>query len=172
MINSISLEKERYEALLPVVAGTDLKVVALCMSDKGMPETAEDRLKIADELINKLVQNNIPLDNIYVDPLVQPVGARNDYGIEFLNAIDGIMTRFKGVHTMCGLSNISYGLPQRKFLNMAFAMMAIAKGLDGLIINPLDKQMMAGIIAAETLAGRDDYCGSYLQAYRAGMYEF
>ena len=172
IINSISLEKERYEALLPVVAGTDLKVVALCMSDKGMPETAEDRLKIADELINKLVQNNIPLDNIYVDPLVQPVGARNDYGIEFLNAIDGIMTRFKGVHTMCGLSNISYGLPQRKFLNMVFAMMAIAKGLDGLIINPLDKQMMAGIIAAETLAGRDDYCGSYLQAYRAGMYEF
>lgn len=59
----------------------------------------------------------------------------------------------------------------KEFLNMAFAMMAIAKGLDGLIINPLDKQMMAGMIAAETLAGRDDYCGNYLEAYRAGMYE-
>jgi len=71
MINSISLEKARYDALIPVVAGTDLKVVALCMSDEGMPETMDDRLKIADKLIKGLVQNNVPLDHIYVDPLVQ-----------------------------------------------------------------------------------------------------
>jgi len=172
MINSISLEKERYDALLPIVAGTDLKVVALCMSDKGMPQTTDDRLKIADELINGLVKNNVPLDNIFVDPLVQPVATDSTFGIEFLNAVDAIMTRFKGVHTMCGLSNISYGLPNRKLLNLTFATMAIAKGLDGLIINPLDKQMMAGMIAAETLAGRDEYCGNYLDAFRAGRFEF
>ncbi|ADG80955.1 dihydropteroate synthase DHPS [Thermincola ferriacetica] len=172
MINSISLEKERYDALLPIIAGTDYKVVALCMSDGGMPETTEDRLKIADELINGLVKNNIPIDNIYVDPLVQPIGTNSNFGIEFLNAVEAIMTRFKGVHTMCGLSNISYGLPNRKFLNQAFAIMAIAKGLDGLIINPLDKQMMAGLIAAEALAGRDDFCCNYLGAFRAGKFEF
>lgn len=172
MINSISLEKERYEALLPVVAGTDLKVVALCMSDQGMPETTGDRLAIADQLINGLVKKNIPLENIYVDPLVQPVATRKDYGAEFLNAVEAIMTTFRGVHTMCGLSNISFGLPNRKFINRTFAVMAIAKGLDGLIINPLDKQMMAGMIAAETLAGRDDYCTDYLKAHRAGRFEF
>jgi len=77
MINSISLEKARYEALIPLVAGTDLKVVALCMSDDGMPETMDDRLKIADKLINGLVQNNVPLDNIYVDPLVQPISTNS-----------------------------------------------------------------------------------------------
>ncbi|EHQ90590.1 methyltetrahydrofolate cobalamin methyltransferase [Desulfosporosinus youngiae] len=172
MINSISLEKARYDVLLPVIAGTDLKVIALCMSDEGMPETADQRLKIADRLINGLVQNNVPIGNIYVDPLVQPVATNKDFGIEFLNAIEAISTQFKGVHTMCGLSNISYGLPNRKFINQAFAIMAVAKGLDGLIINPLDKRMMASLITAETLNGRDDYCMSYLKAHRAGLMEF
>ncbi len=172
MINSISMEKDRYEALLPIVAGTDLKVVALCMSDEGMPETADDRLRIADQLVNGLVKNHVPLDNIYVDPLVQPVSTNNQFGSEFLSAIELIMSRFEGVHTMCGLSNISYGLPERKFLNQNFMVMAISKGLDGAIINPLDKKMMASIIAAETLAGKDDFCMRYLTAYRAKELEF
>lgn len=171
MINSISLEKERYEALLPILAGSDLKVVALCMSDEGMPETTEQRLEIADKLINGLVGAGVKLDNIYVDPLVQPVSTNSDFGMEFINAVEAIMKRFEGVHTMCGLSNISFGLPNRKFLNQTFAVMAIAKGLDGLIINPLDKKMMANITAAESLAGRDNYCMNYLQAHRAGKFE-
>ncbi len=171
MINSISLEKDRYEALLPLIAGTDLKVVALCMSDAGMPETTDDRLAIADKLINGLVKNNIPLENIFVDPLVQPVSTKDTFGVEFLEAVEKIMTTYKGVHTMCGLSNISHGLPIRKILNQTFAVMAIARGLDGLIINPLDKQMMANIIAAEAIAGRDYYCGNYLGAYRSGILE-
>jgi 5-methyltetrahydrofolate--homocysteine methyltransferase len=172
MINSISLEKERYDALLPVVSGTDCKVVALCMSDAGMPRTADERVGIAEELINSLVKNNVPLDNIYVDPLVQPISTDGSFGVEFLDAIDSIMTRFKGVHTICGLSNISYGLPERKFLNRIFMVMAITKGLDGAIVDPLDKQMMAAIIAAEALAGKDDYCSGYLQAYRAKKFDF
>ncbi|HBV85595.1 MAG TPA: methyltetrahydrofolate--corrinoid methyltransferase [Desulfosporosinus sp.] len=172
MINSISLEQSRFDSLVPVVAGTDLKVIALCMSDEGMPETTEQRLKIADKLINGLVQNNVPIDNIYVDPLVQPIATNNDFGIEFLNAIEAISKEFKGVHTMCGLSNISYGLPNRKFINQAFAIMAIAKGLDGLIINPLDKRMMAGLVTAETLFGRDNFCSNYLNAYRSQLLEF
>jgi len=172
MINSISFEKARYDALMPVVAGTDLKVVALCMSDDGMPETTEDRLANADKLINGLVKNNVPIGNIYVDPLVQPISTASKFGVEFLEAIEQIMSRYPGVHTMCGLSNISYGLPIRKFINQAFAGMAIAKGLDGLIINPLDPLMMASIVTAEALAGRDDYCTKYLKAFRGKKFEF
>ncbi len=170
MINSISLESDRYEALMPIVAGTDLKVVALCMSDDGMPETTDDRMKIADKLINGLLQNNVSIENIYVDPLVQPVSTNNNFGVEFLNAIEQIVTNYPGIHTVCGLSNISFGLPERKFLNQTFMSMAIAKGLDGAIVNPLDKKMMANIVAAEALAGRDDYCMAYLQAYRADLF--
>ncbi|MEJ2473279.1 MAG: methyltetrahydrofolate cobalamin methyltransferase [Desulfobacterales bacterium] len=171
MINSISLEKERYEKLMPIIAGTDLKVIALCMSDAGMPKTVEDRMKIADELVGGLTENNIPVENIYVDPLVQPLSVNESFGIEFVNAIERIVTTFPGIHTACGLSNISYGLPARKFMNQTFMTMAIAKGLDGAIINPLDAKMMANIIAAEALAGRDSFCENYLKAFRAGFFE-
>jgi 5-methyltetrahydrofolate--homocysteine methyltransferase len=126
MINSISLERERYENILPLVAGSDYKILALCMSDSGMPETAEERLNIADKLINGLVNKNVPIDNIYVDPLVQPVSTNNTFGVEFLKAVELITTRFEGVHTICGLSNISFGLPERKFLNQTFMVMGTA----------------------------------------------
>jgi len=172
MINSISLEKGRFDVLLQLLAGTELKAVALCMSDEGMPKTADDRIKIADKLINALLKKNIPLENIFVDPLVQPLSVDNRFGVEFLDAIEKTMTLFQGVHTMCGLSNISYGLPNRVLINRIFMSMAIAKGLDGAIINPLDKQMMATVIAAEALRGRDAYCQNYLKAYRAKRFEF
>jgi len=170
MINSISLEKERYDNLMPIVAGTDMKVVALCMSDEGMPQTVDDRLKIAEKLVNGLVQNNVSIENIFVDPLVLPLSVNDLFGLEFLNAIELIMKRFEGVHTACGLSNISYGLPARKFMNQTFMAMAIAKGLDGAIVNPLDKKMMANIIASEALIGKDNFCMDYLKAYRAGLF--
>ncbi len=172
MINSISFEKERYDKLLPIMAGTDLKVVALCMSDEGMPQTADERLSIAEKLIQGLVKNNIPIENIYVDPLVQPVSTSDTYGVEFLKAIDLISTTFEGVHTICGLSNISYGLPVRKHLNQVFMVMAIARGLDGVIINPLDRQIMANIIAAQTLMGKDAFCGEYINAYRENKFNY
>ena len=171
MINSISLEKDRYERLIPIIAGTDFKVIALCMSDSGMPQTVDDRLRIADYLANALLKTNIKVENILVDPLVQPVSVNNTFGLEFINAIDKIVATFPGIHTACGLSNISYGLPARKFMNQTFMTMAIAKGLDGAIINPLDRGMMAAIVSAEALAGRDNFCMNYLKAFRAGMFE-
>lgn len=171
LINSISLEKERYDKLMPIIAGTDMKVIALCMSDAGMPQTVDDRMKIADRLVDGLTKNNVKLENIFVDPLVQPLSVDKTFGMEFINTIERIVTAYPGIHTACGLSNISYGLPARQFMNRTFMTMAIAKGLDGAIINPLDGRMMATIIAAEALAGRDNFCMNYLKAFRAGMFE-
>ncbi|OGP53627.1 MAG: methyltetrahydrofolate--corrinoid methyltransferase [Deltaproteobacteria bacterium RBG_13_52_11] len=171
MVNSISLEKERREKLLPVVIGKDLKVVALCMSDSGMPRTAEDRIRIADELIHLLLDHQVKLENIYVDPLVQPVATDQTFGREFLKSVEQIMSRFPAIHTICGLSNVSFGLPLRKFLNRTFMAMAIAKGLDTAILDPLDKPMMACVLAAEALAGRDKYCMNFIKSYRGGKLE-
>ena len=170
MINSISLEKDRYERLSPIVAGTDMKVIALCMSDRGMPQTVADRLEIAEQLVGGLLDKGVRVDNIFVDPLVQPVSVNNTFGMEFIDAIEQIVARFPGIHTACGLSNISYGLPARKFMNRTFMTMAIAKGLDGALIDPLDGRMMAAIVAAEALAGRDNFCMNYLKAFRAGRF--
>ncbi len=171
MINSISLEKERHDNLLPIVTGNECKVVALCMSDKGMPESADNRVAIAEKLVNDLVRKGMDLDNIYVDPLVQPVSTNDRYGVEFFNAVEKIMTGMPGVHTICGASNISFGLPKRSLLNRSFMTMAILKGLDGAITNPLDKKMTAAIVIAEALAGKDSYCMNYLDAYRSGKLE-
>jgi len=172
MLNSISLEKDRWDKMLPVLRGSDMKVIALCMSDEGMPYTKDDRMKIAERLINGLQQNDVPLDNIYVDPLVQPIGSGDNFGVEFLNTIEALNKEFKGVHTVCGLSNISFGIPKRKLANQTFMTMAITKGLDSAIMNPLDKKMMANIIATETLLGRDPFCENYMNAYRDGMFDF
>ncbi len=171
MINSISLETERYDRMIPLLAGTECKVVALCMSDGGMPETAEDRLKIADRLVNKLVGDNVPLGNIYVDPLVQPISVNQTFGLAFLKAIELVREAFPGVHVLCGLSNVSYGLPGRQFINQIFLAMAISRGLTGAIINPLDKRMMANIVAAEALVGRDSYCLNYMKSFRTKKFE-
>lgn len=166
MINSISLEENRYAPLLSVVAGTDLNVVALCMSDDGMPETLAERLSRADRLINGLVQHHVTLNQIYVDCLLQPVSTEPQSGRVFLDAVDHLMQTYDGVHTICGLSNISYGLPLRRLLNRTFMSMAVAHGLDAAILDPLDREMMSAIFAARTLAAQDDFCMDYLRAYR------
>jgi 5-methyltetrahydrofolate--homocysteine methyltransferase len=137
-----------------------------------MPKTTEDRMRIAEQLINGLSQKNVPIENIYIDPLVQPISTDVQFGIAFLDAIEKIMTTFEGVHTICGLSNISFGLPERKFVNQAFLIMAITKGLDSAVINPLDKRIMANILAAEALKGEDRFCMNYIKAFRAKMFEF
>ncbi len=171
LINSISLEKGRFEKLIPIISGTDLKVIALCMSEEGMPKTINDRMKIADKLVNKLVQNRVKVENIFVDPLVQPLSVGSNMGKEFLGAIALIMEKFDGIHTACGLSNISFGLPNRKFLNQIFMVMAITMGLDCVITNPLDKTSMKNIIAAESLSGKDRHCMNYIRSYRSGLFD-
>jgi 5-methyltetrahydrofolate--homocysteine methyltransferase len=171
LINSISLEKERREKLLPILTGKDLKVAALCTSDSGMPRSVDDRIRIADELIHLLLDHQIKLENIYVDPLVQPVATDQTFGREFLESVEQIMSRYPGIHTICGLSNISFGLPLRKFLNRTFMAMAIVKGLDTAILDPLDKAMMATVLAAEALVGRDKYCMNFIKSYRSGRLE-
>ena len=169
LVNSISLESPRYDDILSVIKGSDVKIIALCMSDEGMPYTKDARMKIADKLVNGLTANDVPLENIYVDPLVQPIGSGDTLGLEFLNTIEQIHEEFKGINTICGLSNISFGLPKRKFVNQAFMIMAITKGLNAAIMNPLDQKMMANIVVAEMLAGKDEFCANYMDAYREGL---
>lgn len=168
MINSISLEKERYEALLPVVTDRACRVVALCMAETRMPTTVEERVEVGAQLINRLTKDGIPLEKIYVDPLVQPVSVDTGMGIAALGAIRKIMKEFPGVNTICGLSNISFGLPMRKLINRNFLALCIRSGLSAAILDPTDKQLMATLLSVEMLLGRDEYCGSFIEAYQSG----
>jgi 5-methyltetrahydrofolate--homocysteine methyltransferase len=168
MINSISLEKERYEALLPVVTDHPCRVVALCMAETSMPNTVEERVSVAAELIAKLTKKGVPLEKIYLDPLVQPVSVDTGMGTAVLGAIDKIMKDFPGVNTICGLSNISFGLPMRKVINRNFLALCMASGLSAAILDPTDTQLMATLLSVEMLLGRDEYCENFINSYQDG----
>jgi cobalamin-dependent methionine synthase I len=168
MVNSISLEEERFHSLLPVITAHSCKVVALCMAQTGMPTAADDRVSVASELIERLTSAGILLESIYVDPLVQPVAIDVGMGSAVLQAISTIMERFPGVNTICGLSNISYGLPARRLVNRNFLTLAIAHRLSAAILDPTEKHLMSNLLATQMLLGQDEYCSNYIKAYQGG----
>jgi cobalamin-dependent methionine synthase I len=171
MINSITLEQSRLEGVLPLVVEHRTKVIALCQAEQMMAETAEQKVELAGQLVERLADAGVPRDDIYIDPLVYPLSTNPQSAAATLDAIGEIMKRFPGVHTVCGLTNVSYGLPARKLVNRAFLAAAIAHGLDSAIIDPTDKLLFAMLKAATLVAGKDDYCMDYICAFREGRVE-
>jgi 5-methyltetrahydrofolate--homocysteine methyltransferase len=171
MINSITAEKDRFAGIAPLVKEYGAKVIALAMGDGGIPENAEGRLKVASELIDKLTAMGIPVSDIYVDPLVYPIANGPAYGRAVLETIRTVKAEYPGVHAICGLSNVSHGLPIRKLINQAFLVMCVESGLDAAIIDPLDSRLVSLIYASEAIIGCDEYCMNYLTASREGKFE-
>ena len=171
MINSINLEPSRLEGLLPLVLEYRTKVVALCQAEREMAETTEAKVALAGRLVEKLTGAGVPLDDLYIDPLVYPLSTNPQSAGATLNAIGEIMKRFPGVHTICGLTNVSYGLPARKLVNRAFLAAAITMGLDSAIIDPTDRQLYAMLKAVTLVAGKDDFCMGYIRTFREGRLE-
>ncbi len=170
-LNSISAESARYEALIPFLRKYGARVVALSLDDSGMTDDMEKVWQVADGLIKRLEDDGVAPDHIFVDPLIRPVSTNPEYGIGALRVVEKISERHPQCHKTCGLSNVSYGLPRRRLLNQVFVAMAIARGMDSAIIDPLDPRMMANILAAEALAGRDQFCMNYITAEREGRFE-
>lgn len=169
MINSISDEDERYSAVLPLIKKYNAKIVVLCMDSTGMPVTSEDRMKVVRNLHKKLSKEGIADDDMYFDPLVKPVSSVGTAGQEVLNTVKKIKEDYPEVHFMCGLSNISYGLPNRSILNRLFVVQTMTMGMDGYVLDPTNTKMMAGIIASTATLGLDNYCGKYIKAHRKGL---
>jgi len=171
MINSITCEKDRFEAILPLVLRYKAKIIALCMDDSGMPETADERYVIAKRLIGKLTDAGVKPGNIYIDPLVRPVSTGPNYGAAAIETIRRVKDEHPEVHIACGLSNVSFGLPHRKLINQAFLVSAMAAGMDGAILDPLDNKLMAFVAAEEAVLGIDEFCIEYLGKHRKGLFD-
>lgn len=171
MVNSITAEKERFDNVLLLIKEYKTKVVALLMSDAGMPDTAEDRIKVAEDLLPKLLENGVPADDIYLDPLIKPISTGYLAGQEVLQTIRYIKEKYPEVHMICGLSNVSYGLPNRKYLNRAFTINTMSYGMDSYILNPLDKESMRLIYSSQALLGLDKYCKRFLSTHRNRLFE-
>ena len=166
LINSISLEQAKFDAVLPLVKDYDAKVLALSIDDGGMTKTAEERFGVAGRLIEALCGEGIEPDRIYLDPLIQPVSVQNDFGVVALDVIKRVKQEHPQVNTICGLSNVSFGLPKRGRINAAFLVMAMAAGLDSAILDPLDDELMGSITISDALLGRDRFCKKYIKAFR------
>jgi 5-methyltetrahydrofolate--homocysteine methyltransferase len=168
LINSLTGEKERQEKIIPLVNYHQAKVVVLCLGEKGIPETADERVQIASSVIDLLMQEGTPLSDIYIDPLVQPIATSPSAALISLEVIEKIKNLYNGVHTICGISNISYGLPLRRIINAHFLTMAMSRGLDSAIIDPCDPLIISSLMATDALTGSDSYCLKYISAFRKG----
>jgi cobalamin-dependent methionine synthase I len=166
ILNSISGEEQKWNKLYPVIVEKKCRVVILCMDDQGIPKTTQKRVDIATKLFERLTHANIPSDYIYFDPLVLSIGVEPEAAIVTLETIRMIRTKFPESHTLCGVSNVSMGLPGRRLINRSFIAMAIAAGLDSLCLDVRDQSLLASIYASKVLANQDLYCQEYLQAYR------
>jgi 5-methyltetrahydrofolate--homocysteine methyltransferase len=168
ILNSISLESERLEPLLPVASERECLVIALLMSDDGPPKEVDDRVANAERLIGKLTDAGKQLDEILVDPCVFPAASDPDSVRKCLDGVAAIRAKWPEVHISLGVSNVSHGLPKRHHVNLALLAQAIFAGADAGIVDPTAPGTMATIYAAEALAGRDEFCMNYVTAAREG----
>ena len=172
MINSITAEKSRYDDVIKLVKQYDAKIVALLIDDaNGISPSDEVRTKIGIELINKMHEDGIQYENMYIDPLIQPISTDSNMGLVALNTIANIKQNFPEVHFMCGLSNISFGLPNRGLLNRTYLAMCMHAGLDGAVLDPVNSKIMSMIFAGEALLNKDRFTKKYLKAHRKGLLE-
>ncbi len=171
MINSISGEPERLEKILPIVAEHSCEVIALAMDDKKIPKTTEKRMEIIDNILAATRAAGVPDGKVYVDPLVMTIATETQSANIACDTIRAVHEKYPEVHFTMGLSNISFGLPARSYINRGFLTLAMGAGLDSAIMDPLDREIQAAILAAELLLGKDRHCLNYVRASRKGVFD-
>ncbi|WP_371038552.1 methyltetrahydrofolate cobalamin methyltransferase [Rhodosalinus sp. FB01] len=154
LLNSVTGEEERLEAILPLVKKYNIPVVAISNDDTGISEDPEVRFAVAKKIVERAADHGIPAHDIVVDPLVMPVGAMGTAGRQVFSLVRKLRDEL-GVNTTCGASNISFGLPNRHGINAAFLPMAIASGMTSAIMNPVRQVEMEAIKAANFLMNND-----------------
>jgi len=169
MINSVNAEPDRLDSIgkLAAESGTDL--VALVMKEGGIPATVEERMVAAEMIMTHLNKLGVQEDKVYFDPLVLPISVDQSQGLVTLDTIQEIKRRYPAAKTTMGLSNISFGLPNRGMINRAFMLMSVAAGLDSAILDPLDAKMMSMVKISDMLVGKDSGCRKYIKAHRKGL---
>ena len=165
LVNSVNGEEKSLKVVLPLVKEYGAAVIGLCMDDDGSPATPEARLKAAAKVIERAAKMGIPAENVVIDPLAMTMGADHSSGRTTLKAIELIVYEF-GVNITMGASNISFGLPDRKFVNATYIAMAIHAGLTCPITNPLVPEVILAMLGADLSMGRDEYAMNWIKGYR------
>ncbi len=170
LLNSVTGEEERLEAILPLVRKYNVPVVAISNDDSGISEDPEVRFQVAKKIVERAADYGIPAHDIVVDPLVMPIGAMATAGLQVFELVRRLRNEL-GVNTTCGASNISFGLPNRHAINAAFLPMAIASGMTSAIMNPTREAEMMAVRAANLLTDNDPHGAAWIQANKPALAE-
>lgn len=165
LVNSVTGEEDRLETILPLVKKYNVPVVAISNDESGISYDPDVRFAVAKKIVERAADHGIKACDIVVDPLVMPIGALNTAGAQVFRLVRRLREELK-VNTTCGASNISFGIPNRRVMNAHFLSMAAAMGMTSAIMNPLHKEDMDAIRAANTLNGFDLDCMAWLRANR------
>jgi 5-methyltetrahydrofolate--homocysteine methyltransferase len=165
LVNSVTGEEEHLEQVLPLIKKYGAAVVAISNDETGISEDPDVRFAVAKKIVEHAADYGIKACDVVVDPLVMPVGALNDAGVQIMKLIRRLREELK-VNTTCGASNFSFGLPNRHGLNAAFLSMAIREGLTSAIMNPLHEPELAAVKGADIVMGKDPNCKSWIKKFR------
>jgi 5-methyltetrahydrofolate--homocysteine methyltransferase len=165
LVNSVTGEDERLEAVLPLVARHKAAVIGISNDETGISEDPNVRFGIAKKIVERAESYGIPPQDVLIDPLAMPVGAVRTAGAVLFSLVRRLREEL-GVNTVCGASNISFGLPDRATLNDTFVAMAIAAGMTCAITNPLEESIRKSVLAADVMMGHDENCQAWLNAHR------
>jgi 5-methyltetrahydrofolate--homocysteine methyltransferase len=165
LINSVTGEEERMEKVFPLVAEYKVPVIAISNDESGISMDPRVRFEVAKRIVARAESYGIPREDVLIDPLVMPVGAVNAAGRAVLDILRWIGDEL-GCNTVCGASNVSFGLPDRETINATFLAMLIAGGMTSAITNPLRPELKKAVMAADMLAGRDPDCLRWLKYQR------
>lgn len=170
MVNSVNEEGDKCETIFPRIAGTDWSVVGLTCDQDGIPSDSQKKIDIAKSIIDKAVKYGVDLSHLYIDPCVMAVSTVPSSMEDFITCIQGIHEYAPQVRMTGAISNISFSMPARKYINQYCMAYAIQAGLDSAIMDPCSQDMIAAIYAAEALCGMDKGGRKYNRAYRKGIF--
>ena len=163
LVNSVNGKKESMDKIFPLVKKYGGLVIALTLDDSGIPDTTEGRIKIADTIIKEAAKYGIKMSDLIFDPLAMAISADKNAAKVTLDTIKVLKSR--GLKTSLGVSNVSFGLPERPSMNASFYTMAAATGLSCAIINPFSKEMMDAVTSVNALFGHDDNFENYINHF-------
>ncbi len=165
IVNSVNGEEKSLKSILPLCKKYGASVIGLTLDENGIPNSAVDRFKIAEKIVNTALSYGIAKKDIYIDTLTMTISADKDNAIITLDALEMVKNKL-GVKTALGVSNVSFGLPCRENINATFLTLALSRGLDLAIINPNSEEMMARVLSFLALTAKDENCKNYVARYK------
>lgn len=164
IVNSVNGDRDVLDTILPLCKKYGASVVGLCMDHNGIPDTSEARIEIAERILNAALEHGIPKEDVYIDCLTLTVSVQQNQAQETLKAVRYV-TEVLGLHTVLGVSNISFGLPARENITVNFLIQAMHAGLDLPIVNPNQTAIMDAVAAFRVLSGQDKNSDSYIRRF-------